>query len=163
MFSQLKANTVAPLGADLLSLWMSDNRRILGPGSLIDDGFTLVSQQPTATESRYQTLDDALDAALNTFTTEAQGWTAATRARTVTSQRSTFVSALQRFIGSLSGVQAAINALVVAVRAELMQVKTAPRRSAAGIKVWIRAFERDLNAGTDAGRPVRRGLGLPTF
>jgi Peptidase A4 family len=167
--SQLAVNTGAPLGADLLSLWMSENGRVLGPSPLRDDGFALVPQQPTAAGSQYQTLLNALDPAFNRFTREAQGWTPSTRAKIVANQRSMFVSALKTFIGSLtadrwpSGAQAAINALVVADRAELTQLQTTPRLSAAGIGEWIKAFERDLDAQTDPARSVRRDLGLPTY
>jgi hypothetical protein len=168
-FSRLAVNSAVPLGADLLSQWMSENGQILGPTQLVDDGFALVPQQPTAAGSQYQALADPVNAALTRFTTDAQRWTAKTATASIARQRSTLASALQTCIGSLaadqwpSAAQTAINTLIAALRTALAQVQTAPARSAARIRTWIRTFRRDAHAATEAARALRAELGLPTY
>jgi len=168
-FSRLEVNSAVPLAADLWSLWMSENGQILGPSPLVADGFALVPQQPTAAGTQYQALADTLDAALTTFITESQRWTAKTPTASMAEQRSTLTSAIETFIGSLTtdqmptAAQTAINTLIATSRALLDQLQTAPVRSAAGIQTWIAAFRRESDAVTRAARAVRRELGLPTF
>ena len=168
-FSRLVVNSAVPLGADLLSQWMSENGQILGPTQLADDGFELVPQQPTAAGSQYQALADIVNAALDKFTTEAHRWTAKSSTASIAQQRSRLAYALQTWIGSLaidqwpSAAQTAFNTLIAADSTTLAQVQTAPPRSAAGIRRWISTFRRDAHAASETARAVRGELGLPTY
>jgi hypothetical protein len=168
-FSRLAVNSAAPLGADLLSQWMSENGQILGPTPLADDGFSVVPQQPTLAGSQYLALANAVDAALNTFDAEARRWTGETAPAAIALQRSTLASALETFDASLATdqwpatAQAAIYTLIAANNTELALVQTAPAQSAIGIRMWIKAFRGDDDAAVKAARVVKQELALPTF
>jgi Peptidase A4 family len=168
VFSGLRVDSSAPARADMLSEWMSENRRVLGPTPLTRDGFGLVLEHPTAAAIHYQTIASAVATALHTFSLPSHTWSDGTPAGVIGRQRSNYASALRTFIEALTRYQwpklarPAIHALAAADRQELAEVDTAPERSDAAIGAWLTTLARDEKAAAQPGLSLRRKLGLPT-
>jgi hypothetical protein len=167
-FSRLTVDGSRPPAGHMLSTWMVENGRNLGPGPVHNDEFTLLVKRPSPAGRRYLAVVDPEDAAGKLFDTQLIHWSARTSAAKVAAASTAMARTLHHATAALAhGPWPRTDRLLIArlirstdaMRSVLRRPPTGPE----AIAHFKRAIAlQDVAVARDSQR-LRRRLGLPAL
>jgi hypothetical protein len=163
----IKVNGTAPKYADLYSQWMSVNGGNWAPTPLSHASFSLRPATVSPLGARYLAIAAPEDAATITFVHQMGEWASTTSPTQITSETSTFATALHDNVNTLAAVHwprrglRLVRSLIRCAGVLLAHTQTAVPESLTARHTWMAIWAHDAAAIGHAGHALRRFLRLP--